>query len=135
MSRKLREEAGMAWYGAWMERYGIKLDFSTAARSFSDLRDYFSPEVNRTDEQVLQPMWEKLVEMVQLVADGMSVEPDSLMRKAGIDPRNRSDGIRTRRFLKESGLLQYQSPQGEQWIRRINGPTNGSTSGNTPDAE
>jgi hypothetical protein len=123
MSQKVRERAGMSWYGAWLEKYGFKPDFSSAARSFDELVEYFSPTVLRTESEALQDIHFHMAEAIKIIEDGMAVDTNALMKEHGLDPANRSDSAKTRLFLKESGLLQYKGPQPEQWVRRI---TNGS---------
>jgi hypothetical protein len=130
MSQKVRERAGMNWYGSWLERYGFKPDFSTAAKSFDELVEYFSPTVIRSDIEALQDIHAHMAEAIKILEDGMSVDTNALMKEHGLDPANRSDSAKTRNFLKESGLLQYKGPQPEQWVRRI---TNGSGATTTPD--
>ena len=123
MSRKVREKAGIDWLGDLLEKYGLKLDFATARHMYDDIVDYMSPEVLRTDSAVLQAAWAKMAEAMAILEDGTPVDIHAVMQDYGVNPANKSDETRTRLFLKESGLLQYQGPQREQWVRRINGPT------------
>jgi hypothetical protein len=82
--------------------------------------DHFFPEVVRVVESVLKDAFVSIQDRIAQMEIGEQLpDVDALMIDAGLDPTVRSAKIRTRTFLKECGLLEYHSPSGERWIKRL----------------
>jgi hypothetical protein len=124
MSKMVRTRADNRKFEVLFDEFNIKLGYSDGLRFIDRLVEITQPEVIRSGDDVIHAAWEKMREAVAILEEGMDVNPAELMRDQGLDPSNRSDATRTREFLKESGLLQYNSPKGERWVRIGN---NGST--------
>lgn len=135
MSRKVRERAEMAKFGAIQSEFGIKLaEPMSIFAYYAALVDHFSPIVMRSAKERLDEAWTKIFETVETeIAEGQEIKVEDLMRDAGLDPAIRSDKARTQRFLKDSGLVQIIKAHPEQMVKRLakgNGKT--EASGETP---
>ena len=106
------------------KKYGAKPE--TALPMYLEFKRHFRPIITRTDGEVLADIFDKIRADLQKLEDGVNVDLKVLMKDNGIDLANRSDTARARKFVSESGLLQYRGPEPEQWVRRITGPMNGT---------
>ena len=124
MSRKVRERAELKWWGLYLAEFDIKFDIDTASRFIDGIIDHLEPEIMRTADDKMTAAREKMLEAINILEDGQPLDVAQAMKKGDLDPKSRSDYMRTRMFMKECGLLTHRPGEPEQWIKRITGPAN-----------
>ena len=122
MSRMIRERDKLKQFKSILAKHGIKVDLENGIDLLDELAEFYTPETARSPDDVLQAAHAKMLEVIEILEDGKSLNVGAMMRDSGLDPKNKSDLARTRLFLKECDLLQYTGGEPGRWTKRITGP-------------
>jgi hypothetical protein len=97
--------------------FSIKPEFAIGL--YRHFRKHFRPAVLRSAEEILKEAWAKIQEQLTELDDGADVNIDQMMLDHGLDPKVRSDHAKTRQFMKDSGLVQFQRGTPDRWVKRL----------------
>jgi hypothetical protein len=97
--------------------FSIKPEFAIGL--YRHFRNHFKPAVLRSAEEILKEAWTKMQEQLAELEDGADVDIEQMMLDNGLDPKIRSDATKTRQFVKDSGLVQFQRGTPDRWVKRL----------------